>query len=222
MANKPFIALNLKAYEQSYGESGLELCRIAKDVSKSTGVRIVACPNYLLLRRAAELGGEVFAQHVDGNRPGAFTGSITAKMLLGAKVAGSLVNHSERRLNPENVKVSVDALKEAGLESMVCAQDINECAQYAAYKPTYIAIEPPELIGSGISVSTAKPEVITGAIDAVREVNSDVQVVCGAGVSNSDDVKRAVELGVRGVLLASAYVKAAHPRQFLEEIAGVI
>jgi len=222
MAEKPFIALNLKSYEQSYGESGLELCRIARDVSRSLGVRVVACPNHLLLREAVKMGGEIFAQHVHGNHPGAFTGSVTAKMLLGAGVHGSLVNHSEKRMNPENIKVSVEALKHAQLESMVCAQDVNECAQYAAFKPTYIAIEPPELIGSGISVSNAKPEIIAGAIDAVREVNSDVRVVCGAGVSNPEDVERAFELGVQGVLLASAYVKSANPRKFLESIVAKV
>lgn len=222
MANKPFIALNLKSYEQSYGESGLELCKIARDVAKETGVRIIICPNQLLLRDAVKIGGEVFAQHVDGNKAGAYTGSITAKMLLGAGVSGSLVNHSEKRMNPENIKVSVEALHEAELETMVCAQDVNECAQYAAYKPTYIAIEPPELIGSGVSVSTAKPEVVTGAIAAVREVDPEVQIVCGAGVSTPQDLLKAIELGVSGVLLASAYVKAVEPRKFLREMTDVI
>jgi triosephosphate isomerase len=223
MKEKSFIILNLKSYEQTYGESGIELCKIAQDVSRSKSIDIITCPNHLLLREATKkIGAKVYAQHVDGNNAGAFTGSITAKMLLGAGVLGSLVNHSEKRMNPENVKVSVEALKKHGLESMVCAQDINECAQYCAYSPTYIAIEPPELIGSGISVSNAKPQVVTGAIDAVNEVNSQVKVVCGAGVSNAQDVQKALELGVHGVLLASAYVKADNPKRFLESLADVI
>ncbi|MFH1306170.1 MAG: triose-phosphate isomerase, partial [Candidatus Micrarchaeota archaeon] len=147
MADKPFIALNLKTYEKSYGESGLQLCKIAKQVGENTGVRIISCPNPLLLREAVKIGGEIFAQHIDGNAPGAHTGSITAKMLLGAGVKGSLINHSEKRINHENIKVAVEALKESGLESMVCAKDVQESAQLAQFKPTYIAIEPPELIG---------------------------------------------------------------------------
>ncbi|MFA5108150.1 MAG: triose-phosphate isomerase [Candidatus Micrarchaeia archaeon] len=222
MAEDGFIALNLKVYEESCGKRGIELAKIARDVSQKTGVRIVVCPNATLVRECAVTGAEVFAQHVDGNASGAYTGSITAKMLLEAGVSGSLINHSEKRINPENVKVSVEALKKFGLESMVCAKDVHECAQLAQFKPTYIAIEPPELIGSGVSVSSAKPQIVTGAVHAVREITPDVKLVCGAGVSTPEDVKRAFELGVEGVLIASAYVKATNPAKLLEQMAEQI
>lgn len=222
MANHKFIALNLKAYEQSYGDKGIQLCKIAKEVSKKTKVRIICCPNATLLRECSKTGEEIFAQHVDGNKAGAFTGSITAKMLHGLGIKGSLINHSEKRINHENIKVAIEALKSEGLESMVCAKDLAECAQLAQFKPTYVAIEPPELIGSGISVSTAKPEVVTAAVHAIREASPDVRVVCGAGVSNAEDVKKAIELGVDGILLASAYVMAPNPAKLLEEMAKAI
>ncbi|MEM4137177.1 MAG: triose-phosphate isomerase [Candidatus Anstonellaceae archaeon] len=219
---KKFIVLNFKAYSSTYGYGGLTLCRIAKEISNSYGVRIIVCPNALLLAQAAEMGAEVFAQHVDGNKPGPFTGSITAKMLAEINVKGSLINHSEKRLTPENIKEAVDSLKENELESMVCVQDVAQAIKYSSFRPTYIAVEPPELIGSGISVSTAKPELITSSISAIKQVDEHIKVVCGAGISNAEDVKKAIELGVDGVLLSSAFVNAPSPRKFLESLVAAL
>ncbi|MCX8163494.1 MAG: triose-phosphate isomerase [Candidatus Micrarchaeota archaeon] len=219
---KKFIVLNFKTYPSTYGFSGLNLCRIAKEVSNSYGVRIIVCPNALLLAQATEIGADVFAQHVDSNKPGPFTGSISAKMLAEINVKGSLINHSEKRLSPENVKGAVDELKENDLESMVCVQDVNEAIKYSSFRPTYIAVEPPELIGTGISVSKAKPELITSSISAIKHVDEHIKIVCGAGISNAEDVKKAIELGVDGVLLSSAFVHAPNHRKFLESLIAVL
>ncbi|MCD6235493.1 MAG: triose-phosphate isomerase, partial [Thaumarchaeota archaeon] len=89
----------------------------------------------------------------------------------------------------------------------------------AALGPDMIAIEPPELIGTGIPVSKAKPEVVSGAVEAVKRINTEVHVLCGAGISTGEDVARAIELGAEGVLLASAYVKAKDPKKVLSEMA---
>ncbi|RLG06224.1 MAG: triose-phosphate isomerase, partial [Thaumarchaeota archaeon] len=85
--------------------------------------------------------------------------------------------------------------------------------------PEILAIEPPELIGTGIPVSKAKPEVVTGAVEAVKRINPRVHVLCGAGISTGDDVAKAIELGTEGVLLASAYVKAKDPKKLLSGMA---
>ncbi len=217
---KPLIALNLKAYAESSGERGLKLCETASEVSMLTGVRIVVCPDATLLSKAAERGADVFAQGVEGREPGPFTGALTALMLKEAGAKGSLLNHSERRIPADAIKSAIDALHSNGLESMLCTRDIRESAQYSVFKPTYIAIEPPELIGSGISVSTAKPEVVRGAVQSIRQYAPDVRVICGAGISNAADVKKAVELGAEGVLLASAYVRSKDPRKLLMDMAG--
>ena len=215
---KPIIALNLKVYTESLGSRGAELCRTAAEVSLLTGVRIIVAPQVVDLREACQICGDVFAQHVDAVEPGAFTGTLTVEAIKAAGCKGSLVNHSEHRLPEEQIAKAIARLKEAGLESMLCTKDAEESARLAAYEPTYIAVEPPELIGSGISVSTAKPEVVSGTVEAVAKVNG-TPVLCGAGVSNASDVKKAVELGAAGVLLASAYVKAKDPKKLLLEMA---
>jgi len=218
---KPIIALNLKVYKESLGKKGLEFCQMASEVSLLTGVRIIVAPQAVDLREAALVCGDVFAQHVDAVAQGAFTGTLTVEALKESGAKGSLVNHSEHRLPEETVAVTITRLKEAGLESMLCTKDTEESVRLAKYEPTYIAVEPPELIGSGISVSTAKPEVVSGTVEAVAKVNS-TPVLCGAGVSNAADVKKAVELGAAGVLLASAFVKSANPKKLLTEMADAL
>jgi len=218
---KPIIALNLKVYTESLGTKGAELCRHAAEVSLLTGVRIIVAPQTVDLREACQICGDVFAQHVDVNEPGAFTGTTTVEAIKAAGCKGSLVNHSEHRMPEELIAKTIARLKETGLESMLCTKDAKESARLAKYEPTYIAVEPPELIGSGISVSTARPEVVSGTVEAVAKVN-ETPVLCGAGVSNANDVKKAIELGAQGVLLASAYVKAADPKKLLLQMADAM
>ena len=218
---KPIIALNLKVYTESLGEKGAELCKHAAEISLLTGVRIIVAPQAVDLREACQTCTDVFAQHVDANEPGAFTGTLTVEAIKAAGCRGALVNHSEHRVPEKQIADTIARLKEAGLESMLCTKDAAESARLAKYEPTYIAVEPPELIGSGISVSTAKPEVVKGTVEAVAKVNA-TPVLCGAGVSNATDVKKAVGLGAAGVLLASAYVKANDPKKLLLEMAEAV
>jgi triosephosphate isomerase len=81
-----------------------------------------------------------------------------------------------------------------------------------------IAIEPPDLIGTGVAVSKARPELITNAIRRIRSVNSSVDILCGAGVSTGEDVGKAFELGTRGVLVSSSVVKGKNPGRLLENM----
>ncbi len=213
------IVLNLKNYSASFSRC-LSLTDAAAKVSHDTGLRIIVCPPPTHLSCSASMYKDVFAQHTDAFEQGAHTGFILAEALKSINVKGSLINHSEHRIGTENVGKTVSLMKQHGLETIVCGENATECAELAKFSPDYIAVEPPELIGSGISVSTAKPEVITSTVEAVKAANSAVRVLCGAGVSTKEDVKKSLELGAKGVLLASAYVKAKDPVKFLQEFAG--
>ena len=213
------IVLNLKTYEASI-KNALLFTDIASEVVAETGLRIIVCPPAPYLRDAAERFSGVFAQHVDAAEPGAFTGSIPAALLKEMKVKGSLVNHSEKRVGMADIKPTIDALHANNLESLVCAATTKEAVEIAHYTPSFIAVEPPELIGSGVSVSTSKPEIVLNSVKAVREVNHRITVLCGAGVSSKEDVVKALELGAQGVLLASAFVNSKDPKAFLKDLAG--
>ncbi len=215
------IVLNLKTYDKTL-EKAAYFAEVASEVVEESGVRIIVCPPSPFLRECTEKFSDIFAQHTDAETPGAFTGTVPAEALKHLHVKGSLVNHSEHKVRPmEKVKTIVDRLHQNALESIVCAENADEAGKIAHYSPTFIAVEPPELIGSGISVSNAKPEVVTSTIDAVKKVNENVSVLCGAGVSNALDTKNALKLGTDGVLLASAFVKSPDPKKFLQDLAAV-
>jgi triosephosphate isomerase len=105
---------------------------------------------------------------------------------------------------------------------VVCTNNIQTSAAAAALKPDFVAIEPPELIGSGIPVSQAEPEIVEGSVAAIKDINPQVRLLCGAGISSADDMKAAMELGSEGVLLASGIILASDPKQALLDLVSKI
>ncbi|MEM4165278.1 MAG: triose-phosphate isomerase, partial [Nitrososphaerales archaeon] len=164
----------------------------------------------------------VFAQHTDPEKVGSSTGAIVAEVIKVAGAKGSILNHSERRIEQDKIKATIKRLREADLVSVVCAREPSEVSVYAEFSPDYIAIEPPELIGSGVAVSKAKPEVITESVKAASISNPDVGVICGAGIVDGSDVEAALNLGVCGVLVASGIVKAADWRSKIFEMSKAL
>ncbi len=213
------IVLNLKTYPASL-EKALDFVEIAKDVSKETGLRIPVAVPCIHLKDAAKHHKDSFAQHVDDSKPGAFTGSMPAEALKEAKAAGSLLNHSEKKVPFERIKLAVERMNDLKLETIICAESQEEVLKIGRLNAKFIAIEPPELIGSGISVSNAKPEVIRNTVETIATINGEMQVLCGAGIGTKEDVKKSLELGANGVLLASAFVNAKSPKEFLRSLAS--
>ena len=208
----PAIVLNFKTYSEALGKKGWDLATRFASVADDTGASIVLCPPTGDLAHVAKLVHiPVFAQHVDAVEAGPTTGWSPPEALLEAGAAGTLINHSERKVAWEEMAKSIPRCQQLGLEVVACADDISEAETLAKLSPEYIAIEPPELIGGEVSVTTAKPEVISRAVDRIHAVNPKVVVLCGAGVRTRKDVARALELGTSGVLLATGVVKAKDP-----------
>lgn len=215
----PAIVLNFKTHPEILGKKGWELARRFAAVEDDTGASIVLAPPMSDLAHIAKLVHiPVFGQHVDAVEPGPTTGWTPPEALLEAGAAGTLINHSERKVAWEEMAMSLPRCRNLGLEVIACADDIVEAETLAKLSPEYIAIEPPELIGGDVSVTTAKPEVITKAVDRIRAVDPDVSVLCGAGVRTRKDVARALDLGTVGVLLSSGVVKAKDPEKALRDL----
>ncbi len=210
------IVINFKTYEESTGENAMKLAKICANVAEETGARIIVAPQFAdIYRISQEVEIPVYAQHIDNIEFGSNTGHILAESLKFAGAKGSLINHSEKRLKLADIESCIEKLRLLGMTSIVCTNSVNTTKSASALNPDYVAIEPPELIGSGISVSQAKPEVISGGVDAVKNVNPKVKVLCGAGITTGDDVKKAIELGTCGVLVASGIVKAKDKKEAL-------
>jgi triosephosphate isomerase len=191
----------------------------AQLVARETGATIGVAPGYIDLHPLCHhFAIPVYAQHVDGYEPGARTGHIPVEALKLAGAAGSLVNHSERRLTLAEIELSIRALQSHKMVAVVCSNNEITSAGAAALGPEYVAIEPPELIGSGISVSKANPEIIKRSVAAVHAVNPKVKVLTGAGIQSGECVKIAVDLGTDGVLLASSVVKSPDPAAVLRDL----
>jgi len=212
----PIILVNFKTYLEATGRRAVKLAKVADRVSRETHVSICVAPQFTdiaLVAREVEI--PVFAQHIDPIKPGSHTGYVLADAVKEAGAVGTLINHSERQLKLSEIDAAIKIAQEKGLISLVCANNHTTSAAVAALRPDIVAVEPPELIGTGMSVSKAKPEVIESTIRLVREINPTVTVLCGAGVSDGEDVAAALRLGTDGVLVASAVVKAKDPYRVL-------
>ena len=217
----PIIVVNLKAYSASRGQGALDIARELEVVSERTGVAFAVAPNAFDVRLLAEETGlPVLAQHVDAVPEGSHTGHLTPEAAREAGAVGSLVNHSENRLRLADIEHAVDRLTQCGLDSIVCTNNATVSRAAAAVHPTFVAVEPPELIGGDVSVTTADPEVVSYSVELVKHVNPDVGVLCGAGVKTGDDVRVALELGTDGVLLASGVALADDVRAVATDLAS--
>jgi triosephosphate isomerase len=205
---KPLFVINFKAYENSFGDAGLAVAKQIEEAARIKGVHVILCvPATDIARVASAVQLPVYAQHVDAIEPGQHTGWLAPKMILAAGAKGTLLNHSEHRLR-EDVEKAVLLAKNQGLSVIVCAQDATEVKILRNLPADFIAVEPPELIGGDVSVSSARPELIAQSVK-----HSPDRLLVGAGVKTRDDVARSVELGARGVLVASGVVKAANVKE---------
>ncbi|MFC2174900.1 triose-phosphate isomerase [archaeon] len=204
------LVVNFKAYEESTGASAVELARKIAGASSE----VILCPQYFDIKEIAGLGNPAYAQHVDAKTFGSRTGWIVPEAVKAAGAVGTLINHSEHTIGLDKVGEVVKRCREAGLQSLVCVPDVASVAEAVRLEPDMIAIEPPELIGSGISVSQSQPELIE---DAVKNAGG-VTLLCGAGVSTAEDVKSAIALGAEGVLVASAIVKSPEPEKLVADM----
>lgn len=220
MLKTPIVIVNFKTYPQSVGERAVELAKTIAEVAKEKGISVAVAPQNLdLYRVASQVDIPVLAQHVDSITSGAHTGWLLAETVKATGAVGSLINHSEHQIQSEEIEQVVRRLRELELTSVVCAKDPEVCKKVAAFKPDMVAVEPPELIGTGRAVSKLKPEVVSDAVKMVREINPEVRVLCGAGITNGEDTRIALELGAEGVLLASSVVKATDPRAAMLDVA---
>ena len=216
----PLIIVNFKTYSEATGKKAVELAKHAEKVSRETQVQIVVVPQYAdIAPVAGAVDIPVFAQHIDPVKPGNSTGHVLAESIKEAGAVGTLINHAEKQLKIADIDTIVSLASEKNLVSCVCTSNPQISAAIAYLNPDIISIEPPELIGTGVAVSKAKPEDITKTLLLVQKVNTKAIVLCGAGISHGEDVAVALKLKTQGVLAASAIVKAKDPYTVLRDFA---
>ena len=221
MLKTPTIVLNVKTYDEATWQKALEIARIMDKISKETDLSLaIAVQATDISLCAKNVSIPVFAEHIDPVKPGSHTGWTLPEAIKAAGAVGTLINHSEHRLKLADIDICITRAKELELDHIVCSNNIDTSKAIAAFSPNFIAVEPPELIGGDISVTSADPGIVSGSVDAVRKIDKKVKVLCGAGVKNGKDVAKAIELGSDGVLLASGIVKAKEKEKVIRDLAS--
>ena len=229
-ANHPclrYFIINTKNYAEASGREILRLVEMIQRISAKRKFRNrvsigIAAPAFCISQIHFSFPSlSVYAQHLDDSEVGSSTGYLVPEIAKSFGAVGSLLNHSEHRLPPEVVATLVTRLTKIGLESLVCAKDHNEIGILGKLGANYIAVEPPDLIGSGKAVSTSMPELLVKSKEALEKITSSKRPIflCGAGIVSSEDVVKAVDLGAQGILVASGVVKAANWSDAIESLA---
>jgi triosephosphate isomerase len=220
---KPIVILNFKTYLESSGDNALSLAKDLESVYDETGIPMIASPQAIDINRIkSETSIPIYAQHIDPISPGGNTGSNLLESFLANGIDGTLLNHSEKRMKLADIESVVTKAKESNIISCICSNNVKTSEAVATLSPDYVAVEPPELIGTGIPVSQAEPEIVTGTVEKVKNINKNVKVLCGAGISTGEDMKAAIDLGAEGVLLASGIIKAENPKEALLNLVSKI
>ena len=219
MLKTPVIVLNMKTYSESTGKNALDIAKIMDKVSIETGINMAVSVQSVDIKECSEnISIPVFAEHIDPIKPGSHTGWVLPEAVKSAGAVGSLINHSEHRLKLADIDYCISRAKELNLDQIVCSNNILTSKAIAALSPNFLAVEPPELIGGDISVTSANPEIVSGSVKAVKKVDDKVKLLCGAGVKNGVDVARAIELGSAGVLLASGIIKSKDKEKVIRDL----
>ena len=215
----PTIIVNFKNYESSTGQQALLLAKIHEKVAKEENVSIAIAVNAIDLAEICKsVDIPVFAQHMDAVSYGGCTGKILPELVKEVGAYGTLLNHAECPIEDVAIEKSIARARELGLFTVVCANDVARAESIMKFNPDLVAIEPPELIGGDVSVSTANPSIIENSAKRLGEN----RVLVGAGIKNFEDVKIALSLGACGVLLASGITKAKDPEAALRELARAL
>ena len=221
MLKTPVIVLNVKTYAEATGSEALKIAQMMDKISQETGSSMaIAVQATDLSTCAKEVDIPVFAEHIDPITPGSHTGWTLPEAIKVAGAVGTLINHSEHRLKLADIDVCVTRAKELNLDHIVCTNNVPTSKAAATFAPHFIAVEPPELIGGDISVTTVDPGIVSSSVDVVKKVDKNIRVLCGAGVKNGRDVAKSIELGADGVLLASGIVKAQDKEKVIRDLAS--
>lgn len=211
--------INCKNYEEIAGPKIDKFIKTAEKISKKYKVKIAIAPPQHLLSQVSKSSLVILAQHVDNSKVGSTTGFMIPELVKKSNVNGSIINHSEHRIPSKDIKELVARLKKLKMISVLCVRNVAEVKKYVKLNPDYIAIEPPELIGSGKAVSKERPELIANAAQSVKSAKNKTKLLCGAGIISGEDVAKAIQLGSKGILVASGIVKSKNWNKSIDDFA---
>lgn len=211
----PFFEIGPKAY--LYGEQMLALAKVIDKVATKYDVDVIVTPQYTDIKLLADNTERifVFAQHMDPLPVGRGLGSVLPEAVKAAGAVGVMLNHAEKPIDRETLKATIERADEVALGTIVCADTPEDVREIAKMGPNLIVAEPTELIGTG---KTSDANYVVDTIKAVEEINPDIMVLQGAGISNGQDVYNTIKLGAQATGSTSGIIKAQDPYAMVEEM----
>ena len=211
----PFFEIGPKAY--LYGEKMLALAKVIDRTAMKYDLDVIVTPQYTDIRLLAENTERihVYAQHMDYLPVGRGLGSVLPEAVKAAGAVGVMLNHAEKKLSLETIEKTIRRADEVGLATIVCADTVEELIACAKLSPNLLVAEPTDLIGTG---TTADNNYVKETIRAVKDINPDIMVLQGAGISNGRDVYDVIKLGAMATGSTSGIIKAADPAAMVEEM----
>ncbi len=211
----PFFEVGPKAI--IYGEAMLKLAKVIDATAMKYDVDVIVTPQYTDIPLLAQNTERilVFAQHMDPLRPGRGLGSVLPEAVKAAGAVGVMLNHAEKPLTLDVIAETIARADEVGLGTIVCANTVEDVRAIAKMGPNLIVAEPTDLIGTG---TTSDSNYVLDTIATVREINPDIMVLQGAGISNGQDVYNTIKLGAQATGSTSGILKAADPEAMVEEM----
>jgi triosephosphate isomerase (TIM) len=187
------------------------------------GVEVVFCPPFVALEAAVGAGWPIYAQSCHWAPEGAFTGEISAAMLVELGVKGTLVGHSERRTyfgeTDDSTARRAEAALEAGLRVIACVGETEgereagetetvlrrQVAPLPRDPDLVIAYEPVWAIGTG---KTATPEMAQQAHALIKSLHA-TRVLYGGSVKPENAAELMAQPDVDGALVGGASLDPA-------------
>ena len=211
----PFFEVGPKAF--LYGEKMLALAKVMDETAKKYDVDVIVTPQYTDIKLLADNTERilVFAQHMDYLTPGRGLGSVLPEAVKAAGAVGVMLNHAEKPLTLEEIEKTIARADEVGLATIVCADTVEDVKKIAKMGPNLIVAEPTDLIGTG---QTSDSNYVIETIKTVNEINPEIMVLQGAGISNGQDVYNTIKLGAQATGTTSGIMKSDRPYEMVEEM----
>ena len=211
----PFFEVGPKAF--LYGEKMLALAKVIDETAKKYDVDVIVTPQYTDIKLLADNTERilVFAQHMDYLEPGRGLGSVLPEAVKAAGAVGVMLNHAEKPLTLEEIEKTIARADEVGLATIVCADTVEDVKKIAKMGPNLIVAEPTDLIGTG---QTSDSNYVIETIKTVNEINPEIMVLQGAGISNGQDVYNTIKLGAQATGTTSGIMKSDRPYEMVEEM----
>ena len=211
----PFFEIGPKAF--LYGEKMLALAKVIDKTAMKYDLDVIVTPQYTDISLLAQNTERilVFAQHMDCLEVGRGLGSVLPEAVKAAGAVGVMLNHAEKPLTLDVIEKTIKRADEVGLGTIVCADTVEDVKKIAKMGPNLIVAEPTELIGTG---KTSDSNYVIDTIKTVNEINPDIMVLQGAGISNGQDVYNTIKLGAQATGTTSGIMKSDRPYEMVEEM----